>query len=139
MEKNKWFLVKRDWKDILEGLTDEQVGLLMKKLYGFEIELPGLLNVVWMAMNSEFSTVNEFNDQRRAEKTEHAKKAAAARWGNTSMQEHADASLCNAEESLCNAIKVKESKIKESNIKENKIKEDKVDLISEFDRIFSAE
>ena len=133
----KWLLVKDEWRDIFQDLTPEQVGLITMKLYGMEVELPGLLNTIYKAMKSEFTEVNNSVQDRRQKNSEKAKKAAEARWAKEpDMLKHANASvsnanasvsnakepLSNAKEPLSNAIKEKKEK-KRKEINKNNIKE----------------
>ena len=141
-KENKWFLIKKEWAEALEDLTVEQRGLILSKLYGMDVELPGMLNALWKVLNSEFTTVNDFNNKKQEERSEQSSKAAKVRWkdkkdtsastkeapalyGNApAMRQHKEEMLQHKTAMPKDAFKVKESKVKE--IKESKLSKSKV-------------
>ena len=130
-ETNTWFLIKEEWKELLEDLTIEQRGLILSKLYGMDVELPGLLKAVWLAMHSELSTINQYNEARR----EKARKAANARWNKEDAKpKEADAKPMLKDTKHINVhagadalieYNIIENNINKNNINKNNIKDKK--------------
>lgn len=103
--------IPHDYLEEMEQLTDEEFGRLVRGLLRYSMTGEAISPVgnerfyVKRVQNAEDGFQNAFDETDR-KKTERAKKAAEARWGNakasTSMQEDAQASL-SMHENACDA------------------------------------
>jgi len=69
----EWFLVKKNWMEELEDLTDEQFGSLIRSLYSSQCP-EGTQKVLYKALKDEFDRVNENREEGLRKRREASKK-----------------------------------------------------------------
>jgi hypothetical protein len=79
MEKQKWFLIKENWKDWLGNMSDEDAGKFFKALYSGEIP-DGMVGVLYSSHVDEFNRINEEREKTLDKFREAGAKGAAKRW-----------------------------------------------------------
>ena len=86
MSKTKaqeWFLIKKNWMEELEDLSNEQFGLLVRSLYTSG-EPEGILKSIYGVIKDEFDRVNEHREGYLAKRREASLKGVEARKNKTS-------------------------------------------------------
>ena len=69
----EWYLVKKNWMQELEDLTDEQFGSLIRSLYSSQCP-EGTQKVLYKALKDEFDRVNENREDGLRKRREASKK-----------------------------------------------------------------
>lgn len=69
----EWYLVKKNWMEELEDLTDEQFGSLIRSLYSSEVP-EGTQKVIYKALKGEFDRVNENREEGLQKRREASRK-----------------------------------------------------------------
>lgn len=68
----EWYLVKKNWMEELEDLTDEQFGSLIRSLYSSQCP-EGTQKVLYKALKDEFDRVNENREEGLKKRREASK------------------------------------------------------------------
>ena len=69
----EWFLVKKNWMEELEDLTDEQFGSLIRSLYSSQVP-EGTQKIVYKTLKDEFDRINEKREDGLKKRREASKK-----------------------------------------------------------------
>ena len=134
MAMRKGFLLLNNQIEIIEDLSDEQAGQLLKAFYdynnGNEVKLKGLMNSIF----KQFKVIFDENEQRYQEKCEKNKKNIEEYWKkvkeekNTSEYErkrmNTMATNININKNINTNINTNESKLNNNNININKSERD---------------
>ena len=69
----EWFLVKKNWIEELEDLTDEQFGSLIRSLYSSQCP-EGVQKIIYKTLKDEFDRINENREEGLRKRREASKK-----------------------------------------------------------------
>ena len=69
----EWFLVKKNWINELEDLTDEEFGSLIRSLYSSQCP-EGTQKIIYKTLIDEFDRVNEKREEGLRKRREASKK-----------------------------------------------------------------
>lgn len=134
MAMRKGFLLLNNQIEIIEDLSDEQAGQLLKAFYdynnGNEVKLKGLMNSIF----KQFKVIFDENEQRYQEKCEKNKKNIEEYWKKVKEEKNTNeyerkrmntmATNININKNINTNINTNESKLNNNNININKSERD---------------
>ena len=131
MAMRKGFLLLNNQIEIIEDLSDEQAGQLLKAFYdynnGNEVKLKGLMNSIF----KQFKVIFDENEQRYQEKCEKNKKNIEEYWKKKKEEENTNEyerkrmnTNININKNINTNINTNESKLNNNNININKSERD---------------
>ena len=134
MATKKGFLLLNNQIEIIETLTDEQAGQLLKAFYNYnngnEVKLKGLMNSIF----KQFKVIFDENEQRYQEKCEKNKKNIEEYWKKVKEEKNTNeyerkrmntmATNINKNININTNINTNESKLNNNNININKSERD---------------
>ena len=83
-----WTLVKKEWMDNKE-ISDEALGQLIRALHLGVMPEHAIAKVMYTAVKQEYEKVNNYVKTKEKQRSEQSRKAAQARWSNTTaMPQH---------------------------------------------------
>ena len=83
-----WTLIKKEWMDNQE-ISDEALGQLIRALHLDTMPQHAIAKVMYTAVKPEYEKVNNYVKTKENQRSEQSRKAAQARWGNTTaMHQH---------------------------------------------------
>jgi hypothetical protein len=123
--KNKTTNIYTEWKPLIEALSNEEAGILLKDILKYQSgEEVKNNNPVWLFIKSKIDDYNKTGETIAKSRSLAGKIGMAKRWGITKITNDNTDNKCYQmiTNDNKNNNKIKENKIKENNIKEKKKK-----------------
>lgn len=125
--KRQAFLIMMNQEEIIEDLTDEELGKIFRSIFKYERtkEIPEFNDRYLNSVFKSFKNQIDFSEENYNKICEKNKQNANKRWNKSSITEY-DGMQSDATAYEWNATHTKNAKIREDNIREDKIREDNI-------------